>query len=246
MNLILFKDEEFNLFYQNDTLTLPFSDQRAKHMIKVLHLVVGDTVKLGVLGCSSYNRWLVTEISTNTISLTKTEQCFLSPALNPVTLILGQVRPICMKRILRDVCAMGIEHLILTNTTTTEKSYSDASIYKNGEYLDFMLEGAMQAATTQIAKVSFAKSVLEAINMAPSRQRFFMDNVVGAKSFNEYQLNQTQTVLAIGPERGFTDEERNLFIRNNYSCVLMGPRIMRTETAVPCGLAVLLSSMKLI
>jgi RsmE family RNA methyltransferase len=53
-------------------------------------------------------------------------------------------------------------------------------------------------------------------------------------------------VLAIGGERGFTDEERSVFESNGFSFAALGSRILRTETACSAGLAVLLGRMGLL
>jgi len=45
-------------------------------------------------------------------------------------------------------------------------------------------------------------------------------------------------VLAIGPEGGFTDEERAAFLRNNATAVQLAPHILRIETAAEAAMAV--------
>ena len=53
-------------------------------------------------------------------------------------------------------------------------------------------------------------------------------------------------VLAIGPERGWSDKERKLFTDKGYRPMLLGSRVLRTETACSAGIAVLLSRMGLL
>jgi 16S rRNA (uracil1498-N3)-methyltransferase len=42
----------------------------------------------------------------------------------------------------------------------------------------------------------------------------------------------TTVVLAIGSERGWTPTERELFRAQRFTLVHLGPRVLRTETAV--------------
>lgn len=243
MNLILFKPEEIKRFFCDGMLNVPFSDERGAHMIDVLKLKEGDTVKIGVVGQSKYGKMQVSELKGKSIGLVKTTEVFDSPELNPVTLILGQVRPICMKRILRDVVALGLERVILTLGETCEKSYANAGIYKTGEYLQYLIDGAMQAGSTLISQVDFASSVPQALEMAGDcPQRLLFDNTMNAEPLSSSTLSRTdRTVVAIGPERGWTDAERTAFVEYGFSPKSLGPRIMRTETAVPAGCGVLLS-----
>ena len=72
-----------------------------------------------------------------------------------------------------------------------------------------------------------------------------LDNVVGAVPLSSASVGK-ETVLAIGPERGWSDRERALFSRNGYRPMLLGSRVLRTETACSAGIAVLLSRMGLL
>jgi RsmE family RNA methyltransferase len=53
-------------------------------------------------------------------------------------------------------------------------------------------------------------------------------------------------VLAIGPERGWTDAERESLRNAGFELVHLGPRILRTETACIAGLVLLKSRLGLI
>jgi len=48
-------------------------------------------------------------------------------------------------------------------------------------------------------------------------------------------------ILLIGPEGGFSQMEIGLALKNDFRCVQLGPRILRTETAALAGVAVLQS-----
>ncbi len=48
-----------------------------------------------------------------------------------------------------------------------------------------------------------------------------------------------QLRLAIGPEGGFSDEEIGTAISGSFTAISLGPRILRTETAVVAGLSAL-------
>lgn len=234
MNIILFEKE---------LSSLPLSDYRAKHILGVLKLGPGDTFKAGVINTSE-GLTVIDEITETEIRFTYSAQSV--PSLYPVTMIIAQVRPICMKRILREAVSLGCSRIILTPSDTGEKSYAQSNIYKSGEYKDFLLDGAMQSAHAGIPEVLFAENVQKAIDLASGYKcRILLDNMVGSVPLSTAEVS-SPAVLAIGPERGWSDRERSLFISSSYAPMLLGSRVLRTETACSAGLAVLLSRMGLL
>ncbi len=57
-------------------------------------------------------------------------------------------------------------------------------------------------------------------------------------------LKQEDTLIVIGPEGGFTDEECDMFLENGFSMVSFGNRILRAETACIYALSVIGDSME--
>lgn len=215
------------------------ADERAEHLIRVLHASSGYEFTAGEIN-GDRGRAVVTSIADGIdFEFTPEKE---DSALYPLTVILAQVRPICMKRILRELVSMGVGHLVLTSSELGEKSYRDATMYKNGEYLDIMRSGAMQGGHTGLTRVTFAISAKEAVCYADG-VRLLPDNVIGSRSFSSYELEGRPVTLAIGPERGWSDNERRIFQEAGFSPVLMGSHILRTETAAVAGTALALAAM---
>ena len=82
-------------------------------------------------------------------------------------------------------------------------------------------------------------------NCAPDADLIMLDNVVGAIALSSATIGSS-AVLAIGPERGWSDRERKLFAESGFKPMLLGSRVLRTETACSAGVAVLLSRMGLL
>ncbi|MGE4584255.1 MAG: 16S rRNA (uracil(1498)-N(3))-methyltransferase [Sphaerochaeta sp.] len=240
MNIILFEAlEAYN--------TLSLTDERAKHILKVLHLQVGDTFLAGVVNQGKGTAKLVGKDEEQlrfTFSPNDTEIA----RLYPVTLLVAQVRPISMRRILREAVSLGVERIILCTTETGEKSYAQANLYTSGEYRSILLDGAMQSGECGISEVQFARSVKEAVqSLDQGMLRIVLDNVRIGKPLSTFECkHDAPVVLAIGPERGFTDHERDVFAIHDFQFATLGSRILRTETACSAGLAVLLGRMGLL
>ena len=239
MNMILFNEyAEANL--------ISASDERAKHIVESLKLKVGDDFRMGLVN-QSEGRAKVEKITEEGVTISYEE--LTKPELYPVTLLCAQVRPICMKRILREAVSLGVGRIILTGSDTGEKSYLSSNLYKTDEYKEYLLDGAMQSAHAGIPQVSFTNSVDGALKVLKDNgfqtedcSLIILDNVIGAVPLSTSIIKKS-AVLAIGPERGWSQRERNLLIGNGFSPMLLGSRVLRTETACSAGVAVLLSRM---
>jgi 16S rRNA (uracil1498-N3)-methyltransferase len=221
-------------------------DYRYEHIVKVLHLGVGDMFQMGIVNGAKGEATIVSlDDSGCRFAFKETEKD--ASSLYPVTLLIGQVRPICMRRILREAVDLGVETMVLSTCDLTERSYQDAKLYTSGEYRSILLDGAMQSGKTGLSEVRFASSIDEALTKVPSgAQKILLDNVIGKDSLSSLAVTEKRVVLAIGPERGFSDRERKLFLDAGYDCRLMGSRILRTETVCSAATALLLSRMGLL
>ena len=240
MNIILFESLP-------DGNLIPASDERAKHITTVLKLKPGDRFRMGIVN-QSEGEATVNAIGEDGVRFSYTSQSV--PTLYPVTLVCAQVRPICMKRILREAVSLGVGKIILCGSDTGEKSYRSSKLFKDGEYLDKLMDGAMQSAHAGIPQVLFADNVSIAVrlvkeNCPSDSDLVLLDNMVGATPLSKASIGKS-AVLAIGPERGWSDRERRLFMEIGYRPMLLGSRVLRTETACSAGLAVLLSRMDLL
>ena len=235
MNIILFDKGERHFDSKDD---------RVVHIRKVLHMGVGDSFHGGEI-----NGWegkcKIEKIDDSGLYFSFSPLSDTS-SLYPLTMIVAQVRPICMKRILREAVSLGVRKLILPISDLGEKSYSSASLYTEGEYKSILLDGAMQSGKTGVSECIVTSNIEEAIKEAGEGERLLLDNVIGARPLSSLSLENTRVILAIGPERGWSDRERSVFISSGFSPVLIGDRILRTETAAVSGPSIALTRMGLI
>lgn len=223
---------------------IPFGDKRAEHMLKVLHLKKGDYFKGGIRN-SCFLTCKVENIDEKGITFSS-EKKEDGSHLFPLTMILAQVRPICMRRMLRELASMGLSRLVLTSSDLGEKSYAQAGLYTEGLWRDIVDDGVMQSGFTGVMEVSFVSSVADAVLCCKGDNLLLFDNVVGSRSIFAGEPISGSSVVAIGPERGWSDRERRIFLDSGFSPVLLGRRILRTETAAVAASAAVLGKMKLI
>lgn len=253
MNICLFSKEEINK-------PLDAFDERAIHLDKVLHKNVGDTFNCGVIngkaGIATITK--VTEVFNEKSQKIQRGFEFTFEAtndgklLNPLVLIVGFVRPIQLKRAMRDAAGLGVKEVHLTCTELTEKSYINSKMVQEDEVSKFLLDGTIQAASTHVPKVFYHNSLNECIESVNSScinfTKILLDNIKAKSGLQNFliQKKPSSVVAAIGSERGWTDNERNLFIEKGFTLCSMGERVLRTETALTVSTSIILSNMNLL
>lgn len=254
MNICLFSKEEVESgFY------LKIKDDRANHILKILHKKEGDSFVAGVIdGMAGIAT--IQKIDQEFIYCSFKETSSGKP-LNPLKMIIGFPRPIQLKRLLRDVAALGVCEVHLTGTELGEKSYMQSTLVEKGNAYKMLLDGTVQAGSTNVPKLFLHKTLKDCIAEIKSENAenvlLALDNVNPKislkKSLGEAGLNfeygskdsncAKTVVAAIGSERGWTDKERTLLEENGFIRCGMGERIMRTETAATVSASIILAQL---
>ena len=257
MNICLFEKTEIEV----PESFLPFDDKRAEHILKVLHKGQGDSFTAGLIGAASGTAIITRlDLQAKRIYFTFTASGDGKP-LNPLKMIVGFPRPIQLRRLLRDIAALGVSQLHLTGTELGEKSYMQSDLAQPQKVRELLLEGTVQAGSTHVPEVFIHKTLEECLGtlrqaQGPQMQAqepqmqvqgpelICLDNVKPACPLGELQFSAGQPVVAaIGSERGWTDKERKLMEDAGFIRCGMGNRIMRTETAATVAAAIILNSM---
>jgi 16S rRNA (uracil1498-N3)-methyltransferase len=62
----------------------------------------------------------------------------------------------------------------------------------------------------------------------------FIERFSKTTNLQTFNLNKP-TCLVFGPEGGFSEEEKNQLLNKKFESISLGPRILRSETAIICG-----------
>ena len=266
MNICLFEADEIGK-------PLSLKDERGQHLVKILHKKEGDSFTAGIVGGAA-GLAQITKITPEGIFFDFTPAAGGSGAgkpLYPLKMIIGFPRPIQLKRLLRDVAALGVSEVHLTGTELGEKSYLQSTLLEKGNAYKMLWDGTVQAGGTHIPDLFMHKSLtecLEALGIGADsaggacaggagangsgRLLLALDNVRPTTSLGQAVKeglgkvafdNQREVVAAIGSERGWTDRERDFFLQKGFSLCGMGCRIMRTETAATVAGSIILNEM---
>ena len=240
MNIILFKDKDI-------PKKISITDERARHILKILKLKTGDEFNCGLVNGPS-GLGSITSIDQDWIHFSWEKTADLLP-LYPLTLLIGYTRPISSKRILREAASLGVERIVFVGTDTGEKSYRGSNLWK-GEYRRYLIDGAQQAASTGLPEVEFYRDLDEFLKKIFDQnnnvKRIVLDNIKPDVKLSQYNPGDSNCLLAIGSERGWSMRERKLFKKHNFVFAGLGSRVLRTETASTAGITLLLARMGLL
>lgn len=185
MNICLFKPDEINK-------PLSLRDERAEHLVKVLHKKYGDSFFAGVAGGEA-GAATITRLGTksdadggtldfvfvaDTDSLGRTARDRSKPLL-PITLIVGFPRPIQLRRLLRDVAGIGCAEVHLTGTELGDKNYMKSTLVERGAAEQMLWDGTVQAGSTHVPRLQMHKTLSECLDAVASEPHLLaaLDNV---------------------------------------------------------------------
>ncbi|MGD9950102.1 MAG: 16S rRNA (uracil(1498)-N(3))-methyltransferase [Desulfobulbus sp.] len=234
MNLLLIEPDE--LIEREVTLT----GRRAEHLVKVLKVVPGETVRVGMVqGEMGIGRVLAVESGKIRLAVELT--------LNPVSdlhleLILALPRPIMLQRILKQATVLGVRRFHLIRSRRVEKSFFHSPVLAPEKIRGLLLEGMEQAMDTWLPEVHihhqfkpFIKDVLPTLN-----GQGLIADPGGSGSLSGIPVSGEQgqrLLLAVGPEGGWSDHELACFADQGFYGFTMGNRILHVDTAVVSLLA---------
>ena len=230
MNLILI-DERDTL----DEDLVALSDARATHLLKVLKVDRGDTVRVGRIDGP---RGSATIESTSGGRVTM--RCAFdsgTPHRPPVDVLLAVPRPKVMRRLWAQLAALGVGQVILTNAERVERPYFDTHVLTEDCYRPLLIEGLQQARDTRLPIVTihrqFRVLVEDRLDMLfTSGSRFVADASARASVGDAIAKDRCgRALMAIGPEGGWNAFELDLLQRHGFQCVGLGPRTLRVDTA---------------
>lgn len=234
MNRILFEKEEIK-----DGLAT-FGGVRAEHVLNVLHGTVGQRLKTGEVdgpvGCGEI--LVIGDDGSVTVRLEHDGES-LPPC---VDLILAPPRPRVMKRLLPQLAALGVGRLVLVGAKKVEKDFWGATLLKEEIYRPLLVDGLMQSGTTALPRISTVRNFQKWLKTDldgefPSRRRIVAHPYGAEKEPSAATSGAGRLLLAVGPEGGWTDEEVALLEQKGFARYSLGPRILRTDTAVVALLA---------
>lgn len=227
VNLITFSKEEA----EAHSLRLDASDPRYQHIVGVLGSQCGDSLRVGQLN-GNMGRAEITTLDSRAINL-QLDLNQAPPAKLPLTVLLALPRPKMLRRILRSLSELGVAEIILINSAKVEKSFWSSPVLEAAALEQYLIEGLQQSRDTVIPKISLQRLFKPFVeDQLPSLLSDRQGLVAHPGLGQACSATQQDSILAIGPEGGFTSYEVEKLLATGFTGIHLGERILRVETAV--------------
>lgn len=230
MNVLLLPSTAFN----NHTAVISDSAQ-LRHIQHVLSPQIGDRLKIGELG-GNLGVATVAKLDVNHCVLTDVALDKSPPAKLDLTVIVALPRPKVLRRLVLDMTAMGVGHIIFINSYRTDKSYWGSPLLTRLD--EFVQDGLQQGVDSVPPKISLVKRFKpfvqdELPSLITTPHSALVAHPYASVHFNEQIIKHgLPKVLIIGAEGGFIPYEIELLASVGVGAVSVGERILRTESAV--------------
>ncbi|MBS1766072.1 MAG: 16S rRNA (uracil(1498)-N(3))-methyltransferase [Acidobacteria bacterium] len=226
MNLLLLLEEDF---IAPDRARL--SGRRLAHAREVLGAKPGDRLRVGRLG-GRVGLGRVSHLDEDLLEM-EVELTEDPPPKLPLTLLLALPRPKVLDRCLQAAASLGIARIVLLNAWRVEKAYWTSPKLEAGHLREQLMLGLEQARDTALPVLELARLFVPFVEdrlpaFAPARGLLAHPHATAPcpRGLDEPCL------LALGPEGGWIQSELDSFARAGFDPVSMGPRVLRTETAL--------------
>lgn len=212
---------------------LPDDDPRVRHVLDVLRHGPGTTFDAGIPDGPRGKAWL--EPATRGWRVRFTPSHPPDPP-EPLLLLVGCARPQAMRRLLRDAASLGIGTLHVFPAARSDDAYARSSLWSDGEADRLLREGAELAFTTRLPRLVLHVTRTAALEHArQAATRLALDNYEATIPLAQATSLGLPVALAVGPERGWADDDRNALRAAGFTLAHLGPRVLRTETAAVAG-----------
>lgn len=234
MNIILLNRDEI----QDNNVSV--GGRRAEHLVRVLRVQPGDSVRLGVVD-GRLGTGTVVDLQRKYPFFARLEVTLdrLPPPSPQLELIVALPRPIMLKRIFSQATALGVRRFHIIHSRRVEKSFWESGLLEKKEYIPHLLHGLEQAAVdTRLPEVVFHRRFKPFIKEFRPRQCAqgvlqLLAHPDGGRPLAALSSGwQGEVVAAVGPEGGWVDYEVEQFIAAGFVCCSVGRRILKVDTAV--------------
>jgi RsmE family RNA methyltransferase len=217
-----------------DDGTVRLLDRRAAHLRDVVKAAPGARVAAGVLGGRMGTAELleVGEAVAARVTLDRDP-----PPRAPFDLVVALPRPKILRKVLQAAASMGVARLVLAGSWRVEKSYWSSPLLAPEAIADELRLGLEQGRDTIAPEVllrrffkPFVEDELDAL--FPGAQRLLADERA-TTPLAAIARTAPRSVLAVGPEGGFTPYEAGRLAELGFAPFTLGERALRVDVAVP-------------
>jgi 16S rRNA (uracil1498-N3)-methyltransferase len=213
------------------------SGDRAHHLGVVLRAQAGQLYELSDGARVCLGR--IEKVTRDAVEFALLEEL---PAQEPrlhVVLLLSVVKFDAFEWAIEKATELGVAEIAPLAAARSEKALVAAAEKRSERWRKIVLEAAQQSRRVRLPVLRPVAKPEPAFALLADRLGIFLSERAEAPELRVVLKDRpaSQVVLAIGPEGGWTDEERNAALKAGFHEASLGPLILRAETAVIAALA---------
>jgi 16S rRNA (uracil1498-N3)-methyltransferase len=215
----------------------------ARHLTRVLRVEPGQRYEIS----DNHNVYLA-EIETarkEAVVFRTLEKFAPEPERVRVTLAAALIKFDHFEWMIEKATELGVDQIVPVETVRSERGLERAAPKRLERWRRIALEASQQSRRAHLPEVDEPEDLRQVLSRS-SAYRFVLDEQpAGAtltRAFPEARSTADSVALLVGPEGGWTEEERAQFGPAGWTPVSMGPLILRAETAAVAALAVVNSA----
>jgi 16S rRNA (uracil1498-N3)-methyltransferase len=213
------------------------SGDRAHHLSVVLRAQAGQLYELSDGARVCLGR--IEKVGRDGVEFALLEEL---PANDPAlrtTLLLSVVKFDSFEWAIEKATELGVSDIVPVAAARSEKALVAAVEKRSERWRKIVLEAAQQSRRVRLPVLRPVVKPEPAFAAREDRLAIFLSERAEAPALRVALRDRTasQAVLAIGPEGGWTDEERDAALKAGFQEASLGRLILRTETAVIAALA---------
>jgi 16S rRNA (uracil1498-N3)-methyltransferase len=135
---------------------------------------------------------------------------------------------------------LGVTEIVPVIAIRTERGLDRAAEKRIERWRRIALEASQQSRRAHLPEIVEATPFADVVG-ANNAHRYVLDEAGGMplmQALPEQRRADESVALLVGPEGGWTDAEREQFTAAGWTCVSMGPLILRAETAAMAAVSV--------
>ena len=213
------------------------------HLIRVIRLKVGDQI---ILYNEMNGEWLssISDINHKRVTATTIKQFKLPQSESPIDLLFSPIKNLNSESIIRQATEMGVRKLFPTLFTRTVVKKVNKEKFEA-----YAIGASQQCGRFSIPHIGSFLKISDQKSLLSKKIVLFFDENLTGKNTHEVarevlsKSDKLDLLVVIGPEGGFTDDERQLIKQysKTFFDIQLGPRILKADTAVVAALSLVFS-----
>ncbi len=219
------------------------SGEEARHLTRVLRVEPGQRYEIS----DNHNVYLA-EIETarkEHVVFRTLEKFAPEPVRVRITLAAALIKFDHFEWMIEKATELGVDEIVPVETVRAERGLERAAAKRLERWRRIALESSQQSRRAHLPKVAEPEDLRSVLARSASYRCVLDEQPSGvtlARAFPEARTAADSVALLVGPEGGWTEEERSQFGPAGWTSVSMGPLILRAETAALAALAVVNSA----